>query len=64
MFQIDHFPRSPRYAPHTTATYKQRYWFDDTYYKPGGPVYLYIGGETAGENRFSNLETGGESCRP
>lgn len=31
---------------------------DSTYYKPGGPVYLYIGGETAGENRFSNLQTG------
>ncbi|KAK3060519.1 hypothetical protein LTS18_008367, partial [Coniosporium uncinatum] len=25
---------------------------------PGGPVYLYIGGETSGESRFSNLETG------
>lgn len=55
---IDHFPDSPRYAPHTNATFSQRYYFDPTYFKPGGPVYLYIGGETSGPSRFSNLETG------
>ena len=55
---IDHFPHSPRYAPHTNATFSQRYYFDSTYYKPGGPVYLYIGGETSGPSRFPNLETG------
>ncbi|KAA8576690.1 hypothetical protein MFRU_014g01720 [Monilinia fructicola] len=55
---IDHFPDDPAYAPHTNATFKQRYFFDTTYYKPGGPVYLYIGGETNAENRFSNLQTG------
>ena len=55
---IDHFPNNPRYAPHTSATFSQRYYFDSSYYKPGGPVYLYIGGETSGPSRFSNLETG------
>jgi hypothetical protein len=55
---IDHFQTSPRYAPNTNATFKQRYWFDDTYYKPGGPIFLYIGGEVSGSSRFSNLETG------
>ncbi|KAK5107937.1 hypothetical protein LTR62_000542 [Meristemomyces frigidus] len=55
---IDHFPNSSRYEPHTTATFKQRYFFDDSYHKPGGPVFLYIGGETSGESRFSSLETG------
>lgn len=55
---ISHFPDSPRYAPHTNATFEQRYYFDDTYYQPGGPVFLYIGGETSGPSRFSNLETG------
>jgi len=55
---IDHFPNSPRYAPHTKATFQQRYFFDSTYYKSGGPIYLYIGGETSGESRFSNLERG------
>ena len=57
-WQIDHFPDDPRYEPHTTETFKQRYFFDSTYYKPGGPVFLYIGGETSGESRFENLETG------
>lgn len=47
-----------RYAPHTNATFKQHYYFDSSYYKPGGPVYLYIGGETDARNRFSNLQTG------
>ncbi|KAM3089064.1 hypothetical protein ACMFMG_000682 [Clarireedia jacksonii] len=55
---IDHFPNDPIYAPHTNATFKQRYFFDATYYKPGGPVYLYIGGETNAQYRFSNLQTG------
>ncbi|CAA9965462.1 extracelular serine carboxypeptidase [Pyrenophora teres f. maculata] len=32
--------------------------FDSSYYKPGGPVFLYIGGETSGESRFENLQTG------
>jgi hypothetical protein len=58
--QIDHFPNSDRYVPHTKDTFKQRYFFDSSYYKPGGPVFLYIGGETSGESRFSNLQTGSE----
>lgn len=58
--QIDHaqFHNDCKYEPHTNATFKQRYFFDDTYYQAGGPVFLYIGGETSGESRFSNLETG------
>ncbi|KAL6244769.1 hypothetical protein RBB50_008297 [Rhinocladiella similis] len=55
---IDHFPHSARYKPNTNGTFTQRYWFDPTYYKPGGPVFLYIGGEVNGESRFSNLQTG------
>jgi hypothetical protein len=58
LVQIDHFPDSDRYVPHTSNTFKQRYFFDSSYYKPGGPVFLYIGGETSGESRFSNLQTG------
>jgi len=42
-------PNSKRYEPHATAVFKQRYFFDSSYYKPGGPVYLYIGGETGGQ---------------
>lgn len=55
---IDHFPDSDRYLPHTNATFQQHYYFDSSYYKPGGPVFLYVGGETSGRSRLSNLETG------
>ncbi|KUI56518.1 putative serine protease EDA2 [Cytospora mali] len=55
---IDHFPNEDRYLPHTNATFKQHYYFDSSYYKPGGPVFLYVGGETSGSSRLSNLETG------
>lgn len=55
---IDHFPNSSRYEPHTNATFSQKYVFDNTYYKPGGPIFLYIGGETSLESRYSNLQTG------
>ncbi|CEJ91941.1 hypothetical protein VHEMI07623 [[Torrubiella] hemipterigena] len=55
---INHFPSSSRYAPDPNTTFKQRYVFDSTYYKPGGPVFLYIGGETSVESRFSNLASG------
>lgn len=55
---IDHFPNEARYAPHTNATFKQRYVYDSTYYKPGGPVFLYVSGETSIESRLSNIETG------
>jgi hypothetical protein len=33
------------------GTFCQRYWFDDRYYKPGGPVFLLDGGETDGADR-------------
>ncbi|KAI1611606.1 extracelular serine carboxypeptidase [Exophiala viscosa] len=56
---IDHYPHSPRYAPNdVNGTFTQRYFIDNTYYEPGGPIFLYIGGETSGESRFSNLQTG------
>src|SRR3569833_2423691 len=55
---IDHFPNERLYRPHTNSTFKQYYYFDSKYYKPGGPVFLYIGGETDGRNRFSNLRAG------
>ena len=40
------------------ATFKQRYWFDATFYKKGGPVYLLDAGETNAEGRLSFLEKG------
>ncbi|KAI0015344.1 serine carboxypeptidase S28-domain-containing protein [Xylariomycetidae sp. FL0641] len=54
--KINHFPENG--LPYANETFTQRYYFDHSYYKPGGPVYLYIGGETSGPSRFSNLQTG------
>lgn len=56
--KIDHFQSSSRYAPNTDGNFTQRYFFDNSYYKPGGPVFLYIGGETSGESRFQNMQNG------
>lgn len=37
---VDHFHNETKYAPHSNGTFKLRYWFDDSYYKPGGPVFV------------------------
>ncbi|EGC40102.1 hypothetical protein DICPUDRAFT_147119 [Dictyostelium purpureum] len=37
--QVDH------YNPLNTETFKQRYYVNDTYWTPGGPVFLVLGGE-------------------
>ncbi|KAI0535231.1 extracelular serine carboxypeptidase-like protein [Xylaria digitata] len=54
--KINHFPDDK--LPFVNETFAQRYYFDSSYYKLGGPVYLYISGETSGPSRFSNLQTG------
>ncbi|KAK4702522.1 hypothetical protein P7C70_g3698, partial [Phenoliferia sp. Uapishka_3] len=58
---VSHDPLVP--APYPNATFKQsfcarRYWFDATYYKPGGPVFFLDGGETDGEGRLPFLKEG------
>ncbi|PGG95156.1 hypothetical protein AJ79_10223 [Helicocarpus griseus UAMH5409] len=55
---VNHFPISPRYAPHTDAHFDLRYWYDASYYKPGGPVIVLHGGETDGEKRLEYLQKG------
>lgn len=35
-----------------------RYWFDDSFYEPGGPIFVLLGGETSGEDRLQFLDTG------
>lgn len=42
---IDHFRNESKYAPHSNGTFTQFYWFDDTYYRPGGPVIVNTMGE-------------------
>lgn len=55
---VDHFHNESKYAPHSSGTFNNRYWFDDTYYKPGGPVFLIITGESNGDYRLPILQNG------
>jgi hypothetical protein len=55
---VDHFHNESRYEPHSDATFKLRYWFDASHYKPGGPVIILQGGETSGANRLPFLQKG------
>ncbi|KIH46916.1 hypothetical protein ANCDUO_23027 [Ancylostoma duodenale] len=43
--KVDHFNTS------NSATYNQRYWYNDQWYKPGGPAFLMLGGES-GEDPY------------
>lgn len=55
---IDHFHNESRYEPHTNGTFNMRYWFDATYYNPGGPVIVLQAGETDGAGRLPYLQKG------
>jgi hypothetical protein len=55
---VDFFHNETRYEPHSNETFNLRYWFDDTYYKPGGPVFVLLGGETDGAGRLPFLQKG------
>lgn len=37
--RLDHF------NPQNAATWQQKYYYNDTFYVPGGPIFLYISGE-------------------
>ncbi|KAK3115734.1 hypothetical protein LTR53_004655 [Teratosphaeriaceae sp. CCFEE 6253] len=55
---IDHFHNESMYAPHSNGTYSMRYWFDATYYKPGGPVIVLQSGEADASARLPFLQKG------
>jgi hypothetical protein len=55
---VDFFHNETRYEPHSNETFNLRYWFDKTYYKPGGPVFVLLGGETDGAGRLPYLQKG------
>lgn len=55
---IDHFQNSSRYEPHSSGTFNNRYWFDASHYKRGGPVILFVAGEASGTLRFPLLQKG------
>lgn len=46
---VDHFNESD------TRVYSNRYWVNDTYYKPGGPVFLYDYGESGVTNYMAAI---------
>lgn len=48
---LDHFAD-------TGFTFQQRYWVDDRYYKPGGPVIVLDSGESSGTGRLPYLQQG------
>lgn len=55
---VDHFKNETKYEPHCDEKFDNRYWFDDTHYKPGGPVFLLIVGEAEGTLRLPIMEKG------
>lgn len=55
---IDHIHNETRYEPHSDDFFNIRYWFDATYYKPGGPVLVLCGGEDTGDDRLPYLQKG------
>ncbi|PSN65262.1 peptidase S28 [Corynespora cassiicola Philippines] len=55
---IDFFHNESRYEPHSNGTFNLRYFVDDTYYKPGGPVFVLLSGETSVTNRLPFLQKG------
>lgn len=55
---IDFFNNETRYEPHSNGSFNLRYFFDKTYYKPGGPVFVLLGGETDAEDRLPYLQKG------
>ncbi len=55
---VDHFHNETKYEPHSNGTFPLRYWFDASYYEPGGPVIIVQGGETDGSDRLPFLQKG------
>ncbi|KAL5628333.1 hypothetical protein BROUX41_003081 [Berkeleyomyces rouxiae] len=55
---MNHFPGDEKYAPHSAAMFPMRYWFDDTFYKPGGPVILMSAGPQSGETQLKIMQKG------
>ncbi|EMC93440.1 hypothetical protein BAUCODRAFT_125296 [Baudoinia panamericana UAMH 10762] len=55
---IDHFHNETKYEPHSNGTYPMRYWYDASYYKPGGPVIVLQCGEGDASARLPILQKG------
>ncbi|KIX08974.1 uncharacterized protein Z518_00052 [Rhinocladiella mackenziei CBS 650.93] len=55
---VDHFHNDSRYEPHSDEYFNLRYFFDATYYRPGGPVIVLQSGETDATGRLPFLQKG------
>ncbi len=55
---VDHFHNESRYEPHLDKTFKNRFWINDTYYRPGGPVIIQNSGELSGDFHLTDLQIG------
>ena len=55
---IDHLHNESMYEPHSSGTFNLRYFFDATYYKPGGPVIVLESGEDDATDRLPFLQKG------
>ncbi|KAI9727347.1 MAG: hypothetical protein M1828_006967 [Chrysothrix sp. TS-e1954] len=56
--KVDNFHNESMYEPHSCETFPLRYWFDDTYYKPGGPVFVLESGEVDASTRLPYIQKG------
>ena len=55
---VDHFHNESRYEPHSNIYFNNRFWFNDTYYQPGGPVIIQNGGESSAKYELTGLQIG------
>ncbi|OLN81897.1 putative extracellular serine carboxypeptidase 4 [Colletotrichum chlorophyti] len=55
---VDHFHNDSSYEPHSNGSFPLRYWYDDRFYKPGGPVIALASGGTSGEYCLGDLQKG------
>jgi len=55
---VDHFFNISSYEPHINATFDNRYFFDASHYKPGGPVFILQSGEADASERLGFLQKG------
>ncbi|KAF2752720.1 hypothetical protein EJ05DRAFT_481023 [Pseudovirgaria hyperparasitica] len=55
---IDHFHNITAYEPHSDGVFPNRYWFDASHYKEGGPIFVLASGETSGVGRLPFLQKG------
>lgn len=57
-FPVFNFTQPLDHFVDTGHTFQQRFWVNDRYFQPGGPVIVFDGGEGSGAERMAILDTG------